>query len=427
MILRLLIIVFSISFYLFDYGVDVVLVRQLQRAAFPDGHFPRRQSGGDGDLSGAEASIGGQIVYALSFGNDSATFGDGAAYFRGAHFLISAFWLLAGGVAQLVLVVLEMSRQEVQRQQQLNPPPPKQPTPSSSTESLHERTPTPPPPPPPSKPVPERLLISVEWRVAIIIGALFGMAPNLCYCYILGLSFLSKPTSSGALTPKVDAAIVRCFRLASVAKLGQVFFESLPQIITQTLFASLHGFNEGVENMAGLQRVSVLGSLVAISCAVANYLYERRLCLPVNVFIHPLYHSVSSAISIAIFCASELCVMAAFCRMANFCGVCLSTQIAPLVVITAGGFCLLFLFCKPEHDWARRFCVFISIKGSAWFLAVGQESSLGFHFFLGSGLGGKRRGQSLVEYRGYLYVLSVHLSVCMYILSGKKVYRHFDR
>ena len=52
----------------------------------------------------------------------------------------------------------------------------------------------------------------------------------------------------------------------------------------------MHGFNEGVENMAPLQRVSIAGSLIAISCAVANYVYERRLSLPVNVFINPLYH-----------------------------------------------------------------------------------------------------------------------------------------
>ena len=61
MILRLVIIVFSISFFLFDYGVDVVLVRQLQRAAYPGGHFPRRESGANGGLKGADASLLDQV------------------------------------------------------------------------------------------------------------------------------------------------------------------------------------------------------------------------------------------------------------------------------------------------------------------------------------------------------------------------------
>ena len=70
---------------------------------------------------------------------------------------------------------------------------------------------------------------------------------------------------------------------------------------------------------------------------------------------------------------SELLVMVAMCRMSNFCGVCWSTKISPLVIITAGGFCLTFIFCKVEHDWARRFCTFLTIKASAWFLAVRHE------------------------------------------------------
>ena len=71
---------------------------------------------------------------------------------------------------------------------------------------------------------------------------------------------------------------------------GQVFFESFPQICTQTIFASIHGFNEGAENMASLQRVSVFGSIVALSCAIANYAYERRNQISVNIFINPVYH-----------------------------------------------------------------------------------------------------------------------------------------
>ena len=66
-----------------------------------------------------------------------------------------------------------------------------------------------------------RLLMSPEWRLVILIGGLFGLAPNLCYCYVLALSFFSTPTETGALKPEINAAVIRGFRLASIAKLGR--------------------------------------------------------------------------------------------------------------------------------------------------------------------------------------------------------------
>ena len=176
-------------------------------------------------------------MYGLSFGNDSATFGDGAVYYRGAHFAISAFWLLAGGVAQVVFVLLEMIRQEKQRLDQKRL---KEALASGALrlienkeaeeaeeegvkeeETDEERGAVKEDEGGNGNDDPERLLMSPEWRVAILIGGLFGLAPNLCYCYVLALSFLSTPTETGALKPEIDAAIIRGFRLASIAKLGE--------------------------------------------------------------------------------------------------------------------------------------------------------------------------------------------------------------
>jgi len=325
MLLKVLAICFTVVFFYYDVGLDFILGKELRELAFPDGALPRRAIGQMAHSAEPPVgvSLGNQISYSM-LGSSDAMFGDDAPYYRGMHFFWTFFWIFFAGFAEAILVAVQLPKQDY---------------------------------------------MSIEWRIVIMIGSLFLLGPNLIYLYIICYHMFVEDEDIKTVTT------ARALQFASMTKMAHLAFESFPQFCTQLTMGSMNAFNEGYVDLSHLMRASIVGSAWAVSAGVANYLYERR-----GVMISPNCHSLSSAISICFFVLSELAVLGGFCRFAGFCGVCMTTYLVPVMVLTTLGMVGLMFLEGPEHDWSKRFCPFIAVKAMYWFIGFILEKQLTHYF-----------------------------------------------
>jgi hypothetical protein len=69
--------------------------------------------------------------------------------------------------------------------------------------------------------------------------------------------------------------VAKAITFASLTKLAELFFESLPQFGTQLLMTSAKG-EGGLRALSWYQMASVVGSAVTVGCGVANYVVSSR-------------------------------------------------------------------------------------------------------------------------------------------------------
>ena len=62
---------------------------------------------------------------------------------------------------------------------------------------------------------------------------------------------------------------------AGRAKLGEIFFESIPQFLTQLAMTSAKG-QEGVRQLSSLQMMSVVTSAITIALGISKFVIDGR-------------------------------------------------------------------------------------------------------------------------------------------------------
>ena len=146
------------------------------------------------------------------------------------HLLLTWLWICAGGLAQFLIVCRHLPRQAY---------------------------------------------LSSQWKILIGLSSGLLLGPSMVYLFCVGVILSVKMKLSRVLKTEeeaqgiVDAALL----FASRAKLGEVFFESIPQFLTQLLMTSAKG-QEGVRELSPLQMASVVTSAVTIGLGISKYVID---------------------------------------------------------------------------------------------------------------------------------------------------------
>ena len=128
--------------------------------------------------------------------------------------------------------------------------------------------------------------------------------------FSINLIILFKLGSQDALTSASDITKIlnKASFFASRAKLGEMFFESIPQFLTQVLMTSGKG-DSGIRELTPLQKVSVVSSAVTIAFGVSKYgLHED------GNFLSRNHSKISSYLILFIYALSEIAFCGGLCR-----------------------------------------------------------------------------------------------------------------
>ena len=74
---------------------------------------------------------------------------------------------------------------------------------------------------------------------------------------------------------KTTDILERALLFASRAKLGEIFFESIPQFLTQLMMTSAKG-QGGIRELTLLQMISVMTSAINIAFGISKFVIDSR-------------------------------------------------------------------------------------------------------------------------------------------------------
>ena len=94
---------------------------------------------------------------------------------------------------------------------------------------------------------------------------------------LLGLiiAFKSKLAPPSMTESKTTDILERALLFASRAKLGEIFFESIPQFLTQLMMTSAKG-QGGIRELTLLQMISVMTSAINIAFGISKFVIDSR-------------------------------------------------------------------------------------------------------------------------------------------------------
>ena len=114
------------------------------------------------------------------------------------------------------------------------------------------------------------------WKIFVIVSSLLLLGPTMIYifCIVLILSFKLTRKSTPSTEAEVRRILDRALLFATRAKLAEIFFESVPQFLTQLAMTSAKG-QEGMRELTQLQMASVVTSAITISLGVSKYVVDK--------------------------------------------------------------------------------------------------------------------------------------------------------
>ena len=98
------------------------------------------------------------------------------------------------------------------------------------------------------------------------------------------------------------------FLFTSRAKLVEIFFESIPQLLTQLVMTSAKG-EEGVRQLTPLQMASVMTSAINITLGISKYVVDGR-----KEFLSRQHGVLTSRLVLILVLASEIAFCGGICR-----------------------------------------------------------------------------------------------------------------
>ena len=99
--------------------------------------------------------------------------------------------------------------------------------------------------------------LSCTWKCIVVLASALLLGPSMVYVYgiIIIIAFKFNWGSALPTERKTMDVLERLMSFASQAKLSELFFESLPQFLTQLLMTSYKGYG-GVRRLTPLQSLS---------------------------------------------------------------------------------------------------------------------------------------------------------------------------
>ena len=82
---------------------------------------------------------------------------------------------------------------------------------------------------------------------------------------------------------------------AGRARLCEIFFESIPQFLTQLLMTSAKG-TDGVRDLTNLQTLSVVSSAISIAFGISKYAIEKR-----ETFVSRIHSEMASQLTLILY------------------------------------------------------------------------------------------------------------------------------
>ena len=149
-----------------------------------------------------------------------------------------------------------------------------------------------------------------KWLVVVASAALLG--PTMFYCFglVLIISFKRNLLRAPLTESQLMGIIERTSAAACQAKLAEIFFESIPQFLTQLLMTSAKG-REGVKGMTSLQLLSVVSSSCAISFGISKHILDCQ-----GAYVSRKHSKMASRLVFIFFIISEIAFCGGICRFA---------------------------------------------------------------------------------------------------------------
>ena len=117
--------------------------------------------------------------------------------------------------------------------------------------------------------------LSTSWKFFVVLSSILLLGPTMVYvfCIMLVLSFKMRCPTTPSTESKVRQLLNSTLLFAGRAKLAEIFFESIPQLLTQLAMTSAKG-DEGVRALTGLQMASVFTSAITIALGISKYVID---------------------------------------------------------------------------------------------------------------------------------------------------------
>ena len=210
--------------------------------------------------------------------------------------------------------------------------------------------------------------LSLTWKSIVVTSSAFLLGPTAIYLYSIHLIISFKlrshdaPTSAYRMTEILNKASF----LASRAKLGEIFFESIPQFLTQILMTSGKG-ESGVRELTFLQRVSVMSSAISIAFGVSKFGVREG-----GSYFSKNHSKMTSYLVLIIFGLSEIAFCGGLCRFSFAFKIGETYPIPILIPFVAVSSGLSLAPIVSDHFDFRRAEVFLLIiKLCVWITIIG--------------------------------------------------------
>ena len=152
--------------------------------------------------------------------------------------------------------------------------------------------------------------IPSTWKYLVIISSAFLLGPTAIYSFgiCLIVSFKLRLQEAPKTTSELSQILKQASIFASRARLGEIFFESIPQFLTQILMTSGKG-EAGIRELTLVQKVSVITSTVAIAFGVSKFGVRDT-----GIYLSKYHSRFASYLVLNIFALSEIAFCGGLCR-----------------------------------------------------------------------------------------------------------------
>ena len=206
------------------------------------------------------------------------------------------------------------------------------------------------------------------WKCLVIMSSAVLLGPTMVYIHgiFLILSFKLRVSGTPVAADSVKGILREASLFAARAKLSEIFFESIPQFLTQILMTSGKG-EGGVRELTSFQKISVVSSAATIAFGVSKFGIHDH-----SVYVSRNHSGTTSYLVLTIFALSEIAFCGGIARFSfalNVGDVHPLPFLVPLVALSSGlAMAPLvsdrFLFPRGEFIFLTfKLCIWISIAG----------------------------------------------------------------
>ena len=206
------------------------------------------------------------------------------------------------------------------------------------------------------------------WKCVIVVSSAFLLGPTTIHFYSIIVILSSKLNlheasfSEWKMKQNLEAALL----FASRAKLGEIFFESFPQFLTQVMMTSGKG-ERGVRELTYWQKMSVLTSAATIALGISNFGVRIS-----GAYLSRKHKKMTSHLVLAIFSLSEVAFCGGLCRFSFALKVGGTSALAMLIpfIALSSALSMAPIICYL-FQWTHGEVFFLTPKLCLWAIVAG--------------------------------------------------------